>query len=82
MYWLAVASCTEPAPWPACELLLRSALCALVLNPPASVGLLRALPLSGLQEVQIGFGGQSVSLLGSAECLLLTVLTYSRHLCQ
>ena len=82
MYWLAVANCAEPAPRPACLLLFCSALYALVLDPPGSVGIFHALPLSGLQEIQVGFGGQSVRLLGSAESLLLTVFTYNKNLCQ
>ncbi|XP_043458856.1 kinesin-like protein KIF16B isoform X4 [Prionailurus bengalensis] len=84
VYWLAVANCTEPDPQPACLLLLHSMLYALVLsdNPSASMGIFHALPLSGLEEIQVGFGGQSIRLLGSAESLLLTVFSYSKTLCQ
>ncbi|XP_065776955.1 kinesin-like protein KIF16B isoform X2 [Muntiacus reevesi] len=82
MYWLAVANCAEPAPRPACLLLSSSALYALVLDPPGSVGVFHALPLSGLREIEVGFGGQSVRLLGSAESLLLTVFPYNKNLCQ
>ncbi|XP_042787590.1 kinesin-like protein KIF16B isoform X5 [Panthera leo] len=84
VYWLAVANCTEPDPQPACLLLLHSMLYALVLsdNPSASMCIFHALPLSGLEEIQVGFGGQSIRLLGSAESLLLTVFSYSKTLCQ
>ncbi|XP_070103208.1 kinesin-like protein KIF16B isoform X8 [Equus przewalskii] len=84
IYWLAVANCAEPDPQPACLLLLPSTLCALVLSDdgPGSLGVFHALPLSGLQEIQIGFGGQSIRFLGSAESLLLTVFSYNKNLCQ
>ncbi|XP_054430054.1 kinesin-like protein KIF16B isoform X2 [Pteronotus mesoamericanus] len=84
IYWLAVANCTEPDPQPACLLLLPSALYALVLsdNPLGSMGVFHALPLSELQEIKIGFGGQSIQFLGSAESLLLTVFSYNKDLCQ
>lgn len=84
VYWLAVANCTEPDPQPACLLLLHSMLCALVMSdiPSGSMGIFHALPLSGLEEIHIGFGGQSIRFLGSAESLLLTVFSYSKTLCQ
>ncbi|KAK2502194.1 hypothetical protein MC885_000273, partial [Smutsia gigantea] len=84
VYWLAVANCTEPDPQPACLLLLGSTLYALVLsdNPWGSVGIFHALPLCRLEEIQIGFGGQSIRFLGSTESLLLTVFSYNKNLCQ
>ncbi|KAM4841635.1 kinesin-like protein KIF16B isoform 3-T3 [Thomomys bottae] len=84
IYWLHVANCTEPEPQPACLLLLPSAVYALVLSgpSPSSMSIFHALPLSALQEIQVGFGGQSIRLLGSAEGLLLTVFTYNKKLCQ
>ncbi|XP_045050655.2 kinesin-like protein KIF16B isoform X2 [Desmodus rotundus] len=84
VYWLAVANCTEPDPQPVCLLLLPSTLYALVLsdNPSSSMGIFHALPLSELQEIKIGFGGQSIRFLGSAESLLLTVFSYNKNLCQ
>ncbi|XP_053527014.1 kinesin-like protein KIF16B isoform X2 [Artibeus jamaicensis] len=84
VYWLAVANCTDPDPQPVCLLLLPSTLCALVLsdNPSGSMGIFHALPLSELQEIKIGFGGQSIRFLGSAESLLLTVFSYNKSLCQ
>ncbi|XP_031290134.2 kinesin-like protein KIF16B isoform X3 [Camelus dromedarius] len=84
VYWLAVANCAEPAPRPACLLLVHSALYALAPSGhhPGSVGIFHALPLSGLQEIHVGFGGQSIRLLGSAESLLLTVFSYNKNLCQ
>ncbi|XP_076971184.1 kinesin-like protein KIF16B isoform X3 [Tamandua tetradactyla] len=84
IYWLAVANCTDPNPQPACLLLLRSTLYALVLsdNPLGSLGIFHALPLSGLKEIQIGFSGQSLRFLGSINGLLLTVFSYNKNLSQ
>uniref|UniRef100_A0A8D0QG50 Kinesin family member 16B n=1 Tax=Sus scrofa TaxID=9823 RepID=A0A8D0QG50_PIG len=84
VYWLAVSTCAEPSPRAACLLLLRSALYALVLSgdPLASMVVFHALPLAELQEIQIGFAGQSLRLLGSSESLLLTVFSYNKNLCQ
>ncbi|XP_058535719.1 kinesin-like protein KIF16B isoform X2 [Ochotona princeps] len=84
IYWLAVANCTKPDPQPACLLLLSSALIALVLvdNHPGTMTVFHTLPFSGLREIQVGFGGQSVRCLGSTTDLLLTVLSYSKHLSQ
>ncbi|XP_054397568.2 kinesin-like protein KIF16B isoform X5 [Pongo abelii] len=84
IYWLAVATCTAPDPQPACLLLLQSTLYALVLsdNLLGSMSIFHALPLSGLQEIQIGFGGQSIRFLSSAEGLLLTAFSYNKYLSQ
>ncbi|XP_051039232.1 kinesin-like protein KIF16B [Phodopus roborovskii] len=84
IYWLAVANCAQPDPQAACLLLLPSTLYALVLldNHPDSMSIFHALPLSALQEIQVGFGGQSIRLLGSTQDLLLTVLTYNKNLSQ
>ncbi|XP_059561472.1 kinesin-like protein KIF16B isoform X2 [Myotis daubentonii] len=84
IYWLAVANCTEPDPQPACLLLLPSTLYALVLSDThlGSMGIFHALSLTGLREIQIDFGGQSIRFLGSAESLLLTVFSYNKNLCQ
>lgn len=84
IYWLAVANCTEPDPQPACLLLLQSTLYSLVLSDKhtGSMSIFHALPLSELQEIQIGFGGQSIRFLGSTEALLLTVFSYNKNLSQ
>ncbi|XP_032950408.1 kinesin-like protein KIF16B isoform X1 [Rhinolophus ferrumequinum] len=84
VYWLAVANCAEPDPQPACLLLLPSTLYALVLSDDhlGSVGVFHALSLSALREIQIGFGGQHIRFLSSAESLLLTVFCYNKDLCQ
>ncbi|XP_077907497.1 kinesin-like protein KIF16B isoform X3 [Ictidomys tridecemlineatus] len=84
VYWLAVANCIEPDPQPACLLLLQSTLYSLVLSDKhaGSMDIFHVLPLSGLQEIQIGFGGQSIRFLGSTEALLLTVFSYNKNLSQ
>ncbi|XP_048667285.1 kinesin-like protein KIF16B isoform X1 [Marmota marmota marmota] len=84
IYWLAVANCIEPDPQPACLLLLQSTLYSLVLSDKhtGSMDIFHVLSLSGLQEIQIGFGGQSIRFLGSTEALLLTVFSYNKNLSQ
>ncbi|XP_055458552.1 kinesin-like protein KIF16B isoform X2 [Psammomys obesus] len=84
IYWLAVANCTHPDPQAACLFLLPSSLYALVLldNCPGPMSIFHVLPLSALQEIQVGFGGQSIRLLGSTQDHLLTVLTYNKSLSQ
>lgn len=84
IYWLAVANCAQPDPQAACLLLLPSTLYALVLldKCPESMSIFHVLPLSALQEIQVGFGGQSIRFLGSTQDLLLTVLTYNKSLSQ
>ncbi|XP_023363565.1 kinesin-like protein KIF16B isoform X3 [Otolemur garnettii] len=84
IYWLAVANCAEPDPQPACLLLLGSTLYALVLsvNHSDSGHSFHALPLPELQEIQIGFCGQSVRFLSSAGHLLLAVFSFNKALTQ
>ncbi|XP_052039729.1 kinesin-like protein KIF16B isoform X3 [Apodemus sylvaticus] len=84
IYWLAVANCSQPEPQAACLLLLPSALYALVLgdNCPGAVSIFHALPLTALQEIQVGFAGQNIRFLGSTQDHLLTVLTYNKSLTQ
>ncbi|XP_010632415.1 kinesin-like protein KIF16B isoform X4 [Fukomys damarensis] len=84
IYWLAVANCSDPEPQPGCLLLIPSALYALALaeTHPSSMSIFCALPLSGLHEIQVSFGGQSIQFLGSTEGLLLTAFTYNKNLSQ
>ncbi|KAM8774904.1 kinesin-like protein KIF16B isoform 2-T2 [Rhynchonycteris naso] len=84
VYWLAAANYAEPDPQPVCLLLLPSTLYALGLSNDhlGSMAVFHALPLSELREIKIGFGGQSIRLLGSAAGSLITVFTYNKNLCQ
>nr|XP_045012192.1 kinesin-like protein KIF16B isoform X2 [Jaculus jaculus] len=84
IYWLAVANLSQPDPQPACLLLLPSTLYAVVPlhHQQGAMSIFHALPLSSLQEIQVGFGGQSLRFMGSTEDLLLTIFTYNKSLSQ
>ena len=59
MYWRAVANCAEPAPWPACELLLNSALYALVLNPQPPWACFALCPSLGYRRFRSALAGRA-----------------------
>ncbi|XP_068931544.1 kinesin-like protein KIF16B isoform X2 [Petaurus breviceps papuanus] len=84
VYWLAVANCKEPDPQPACLILCSSTLYAFLLSNdcPDSLDVFQILPLTVLREVQVGFGGQCVRLLGSTEDHLLTLFSYNKNFTQ
>ncbi|KAK2531773.1 Kif16b [Columba guinea] len=86
VYWLVVASCRKPEPQPACLLLFSSIL--YVVSPvkqdvcPSSLAMLHEVPIVTIKEIQVGFAGQNISLLCSAEDGLLTIFTYNKCLTQ
>ncbi|XP_020841975.1 kinesin-like protein KIF16B isoform X1 [Phascolarctos cinereus] len=84
VYWLAVANCREPDPQPACLILCSSALYTFLLSNdcPDSLDVFQILPLTVLREIQVGFGGQCVRLLGSTEDHLLTLFSYNKNFTQ
>ncbi|XP_072490599.1 kinesin-like protein KIF16B isoform X9 [Notamacropus eugenii] len=84
VYWLAIANCKEPDPQPACLILCSSALYVFLLSNdcPDSLDIFQILPLTVLREIQIGFGGQCVRLLGSAEDHFLTLFSYNKNFTQ
>ncbi|XP_074143918.1 kinesin-like protein KIF16B isoform X4 [Sminthopsis crassicaudata] len=84
IYWLAVANCKEPDPQPACLIMCSSAFYAFLLSNdcPDSLYIFHILPLTMLREIQIGFGGQCVRLLGSTEEHLLTLFSYNKNFTQ
>ncbi|KAM9065870.1 uncharacterized protein ACOB8E_012654 [Sarcophilus harrisii] len=84
IYWLAIANCKEPDPQPACLILCSSAFYAFLLSNdcPDSLYIFHILPITMLREIQIGFGGQCVRLLGSTEDHLLTLFTYNKNFTQ
>lgn len=85
--WLAVGSCRKPDPEPACLLLFSSILYVVVLSAEqgtcqSSLAVLHEVPIGTIKEIQVGFAGQNIQLLCSAEDGLLTVFTYSKHFTQ
>ncbi|XP_046886010.1 uncharacterized protein LOC124474143 isoform X2 [Hypomesus transpacificus] len=81
LYWLSAATCSQPLPQPALLILLESALYTLT-SDHAPLALFHQLPLLQLREVQVGFAGQSVRLLGLTEDSLLSLHTLSPRLTQ
>ncbi|XP_029106732.1 kinesin-like protein KIF16B isoform X1 [Scleropages formosus] len=86
-FWLRVARCSEPTPQPALLVLFESVLYALTSDPELSseqfsLAVLHELPLQQLKEIDVGFGGQSVRLLGPTEGSVLAVYTNSKELSQ
>ncbi|XP_062320533.1 uncharacterized protein kif16bb [Osmerus eperlanus] len=81
VYWLSAATRSQPLPQPALLILLESALYTLT-SDPAPLALFHQLPLLQLREVQVGFAGQSVRLLGPTEDSLLSLHTLSPRLTQ
>ncbi|XP_051648627.1 kinesin-like protein KIF16B isoform X2 [Manacus candei] len=87
IYWLAIGNCKKPDPDPACLLLFSSILYVVVSSAEqdtcqSSLALLCEVPIDSIKEIQVGFAGQSISLLCSAEDGLLTIFTYNKHVTQ
>ncbi|XP_061317500.1 kinesin-like protein KIF16B isoform X3 [Pezoporus flaviventris] len=87
IYWLAVGSCKKPEPEPACLLLFSSVLYVVVSSVEqdvchSSLAMFREVPIITVKEIQVGFAGQNINLLCSAEDDLLTIFTYNKHFTQ
>ena len=87
IYWLAVGSCKKPDPEPACLLLFSSVLYVVVSSVEqdicqSSLAMFHEVPVITIKEIQVGFAGQSISLLCSTEDGLLTIFTYNKHFTQ
>ncbi|XP_078505703.1 kinesin-like protein KIF16B isoform X1 [Lissotriton helveticus] len=84
-YWLAVASCRQPLPQPACLLLFKSVMYVIV-APSCPEGrplaVLHAVHRGLVNEVQVRFGGQGLRILGTTEDSLLTLLTFNQYFTQ
>lgn len=79
LYWLSVAKCSHPQPRPALLTLLETGLYA-VTSDPGHLVLFHHLPLLQLKEVQIGFAGQSLRLMGTMVESILGLHTHSQKL--
>ncbi|XP_063183931.1 kinesin-like protein KIF16B isoform X2 [Chroicocephalus ridibundus] len=87
IYWLAVGNCKKPDPQPACLLLFSSILYVVVSSVEqdvcqSSLAMFHEVPIVTIKEIQVGFAGQNISLLCSAEDGLLTIFTYNKHFTQ
>ncbi|XP_074502637.1 uncharacterized protein kif16bb isoform X1 [Sebastes fasciatus] len=79
LYWLNVAKCNQPEPRPALLILTETGLYTLTTDSGLLV-LFHHLPLLQLKEVQIGFAGHSLRLIGTTEESILGVYTHSQQL--
>ncbi|XP_053917049.1 kinesin-like protein KIF16B isoform X4 [Cuculus canorus] len=87
IYWLAVGDSKNPNPEPACLLLFSSVLYIVVSSVKqdicqSSLAMFHEVPIVTIKEIQVGFAGQNISLLCSAEDGLLTIFTYNKHFTQ
>lgn len=87
IYWLAVGNCKKPEPEPACLLLFSSFLYVVVSSVEqdtyhSSLAMFCGVPVITIKEIQVGFAGQNINLLCSAEDGLLTIFTYNKHFTQ
>ncbi|XP_076191165.1 kinesin-like protein KIF16B isoform X1 [Aptenodytes patagonicus] len=87
IYWLAVGDCKKSDPEPACLLLFSSVLYVVVSSVEqdvcqSSLAMFHEVSIVTIKEIQVGFAGQSISLLCSAEDGLLTIFTYNKHITQ
>lgn len=87
VYWLAVGDCKKPDPEPACLLLFSSVLYVVVSSVEqdvcqSSLAMFHEVSIITIKEIQVGFAGQSISLLCSAEDGLLTIFTYNKRFTQ
>ncbi|XP_069811307.1 kinesin-like protein KIF16B isoform X2 [Dendropsophus ebraccatus] len=85
IFWLFVGHTSHPEPQLACLLLSVSILSFVIFSDTESMFLF-TLPVYSLEELHVGFGGQSLQLLGSFESSPVTIFTfnnsYTLRLCQ
>ncbi|KAG8584035.1 hypothetical protein GDO81_008650 [Engystomops pustulosus] len=85
VFWLSVGNNSHPEPQLACLLVSTSSLSFIIFSDTESM-LLFTLPVSSLEELHIGFGGQTLQLFGSFEDSPVTIFTFenncTQQLCQ
>lgn len=79
LFWLNVAKCSQPEPYPALLILMETGLYTLTSDSGLLV-LFHYLPLLQLKEVQIGLAGHSLRLMGSTEESILGLYTHNQEL--
>ncbi|KAI1894680.1 hypothetical protein AGOR_G00118250 [Albula goreensis] len=87
IYWLRFASYKHPKPQPGLVLLCKTMLFAVTFDPTIrtpnkSVAVFHQFPLLEIEEIHIGFAGQSMKLLGPVENSILAIYTHSQQLTQ
>ncbi|XP_051946599.1 uncharacterized protein kif16bb isoform X1 [Xyrauchen texanus] len=89
LYWLGVATCSQPEPQPAVIVLFHTQLLVVTFDPVPdssspthSLNVFYQLTFQQLQEIHIGFAGQTVRLAGNVENSILTFHTYNASLTQ
>ncbi|XP_018522543.1 LOW QUALITY PROTEIN: uncharacterized protein kif16bb [Lates calcarifer] len=79
LFWLNVAKYDQPEPRPALLILAETGLYTLTTDSGPLV-LFHHLPLLQLKEVQVGFAGHSLRLIGTTEESILGIYTHSQKL--
>ncbi|XP_051773446.1 uncharacterized protein kif16bb isoform X4 [Ctenopharyngodon idella] len=89
LYWLSVATCSQPDPQPAVIVIFQTKLLVVTFDPLTdssspthSLNVFYELSFQELQEIHIGFAGQTVRLTGNTENSILTLHTCNVVLSQ
>ncbi|XP_067278543.1 uncharacterized protein kif16bb isoform X2 [Pseudorasbora parva] len=89
LYWLSVATCYQPDPQPAVIVIFQTKLLVVTFDlltdsssPTHSLNVFYELEFQELQEIHIGFAGQTVRLTGITENSILTLHTCNAVLSQ
>ncbi|XDV50562.1 hypothetical protein PO909_019605 [Leuciscus waleckii] len=89
LYWLSVATCSQPDPQPAVIVLFQTKLLVVTFDPLTdssspthSLNVFHELSFQEMQEIHIGFAGQTVRLTGITENSILTLHTCNAVLSQ
>ncbi|XP_077092722.1 uncharacterized protein kif16bb isoform X1 [Siphateles boraxobius] len=89
LYWLSVATCSQPDPQPAVIVLIQTKLLVVTFDPLTdssspthSLNVFYELSFQEMQEIHIGFAGQTVRLMGITENSILTLHTCNAVLSQ
>lgn len=89
LYWLSVATCSQPDPQPAVTVIFQTKILVITFDPlldssspTHSLNVFYELSFQQLLEINISFAGQSVRLTGNTESSILTLHTCNAGLSQ
>ncbi|XP_068069180.1 uncharacterized protein kif16bb isoform X2 [Danio rerio] len=89
LYWLSVATCSQPDPQPAVTVIFQTKVLVITFDPlldssspTHSLSVFYELSFQQLLEINIGFAGQSVRLTGNTESSILALHTCNAGLTQ